>query len=81
VIRRYPVLDRATQDGTALAQAACMTTIELTDPNGTVEQIELTCSSCDLEIDLADPNAELLGALRCGPCVREKVADELALAA
>lgn len=58
-----------------------MTTIEITDPDGTIDQIELTCSSCSLEIDLADPNAELLGALRCGACMREIVAQELPLAA
>jgi hypothetical protein len=58
-----------------------MTTIEITDPDGTTDQIELTCSSCNLEMDLADPGAELLGTLRCGPCVRETIAEELPLAA
>ena len=72
---------RATRAGTLAAQAACMTIIEITDPDGTIDQIELTCSTCDLEIDLADPDAELLGALRCGPCVREIAAEELPLAA
>lgn len=58
-----------------------MTTIEITDPDGTIDQIELTCSGCSLEIDLVDPDSELLGALRCGLCVRENVAQELPLAA
>jgi hypothetical protein len=72
---------RATQGGTVAAQSACMTTIEITDPDGTIDQLELACSSCDREIDLADPDAELLGALRCGPCAREIVAEQLPLAA
>lgn len=63
------------------AQAACMTTIEITDPDGTIDQLELTCSSCSLDIDLGDADAELLDALRCGPCLREFVAEELPLAA
>ena len=58
-----------------------MTTIEITDPDGTIDQIELTCWSCSLEIDLADPDAELLDAMRCGQCVRHVVAEELPLAA
>ena len=58
-----------------------MTTIEITDPDGTIDQLELTCSNCDQEIDLADPYAELLGALRCGSCARANVAEELPLAA
>ena len=63
------------------AQAARMTTIEITDPDGTIDQLELTCSSCSLDIDPSDAHAELLGALRCGPCVRETAAEELPLAA
>ena len=58
-----------------------MTTIEISDPDGTIDQIELTCSICDLDLDLADRDAELIGALRCGPCVRETMAEELPLAA
>ena len=58
-----------------------MTTIAITDPDGTIDQIELTCSGCGLEVDPVDPDAELLGALRCGPCFREVAAEELPLAA
>lgn len=63
------------------AQAARMTTIDITDPDGTIQQLELTCSSCTLDIDPGDADAELLNGLRCGPCVREIVAEELPLAA
>jgi hypothetical protein len=72
---------RATQGGTVAAQAGCMTTIEITDPDGTIDQIELTCSSCSLDIDPGDADAELLGGLRCGLCMRETAAEELPLAA
>ena len=58
-----------------------MTTIEITDLDGTIDQIELTCSSCGLDIDLGDAGAVLLGGLRCGLCVRETAAQELPLAA